>query len=297
LHDGSLLFEVGYAADREALQEGSVTVETSNLLTELAAGRRPLFSEQTNPGGLVGDGPPTAISNGVSCLVDGSGKSALVTTLAIQMRSDVRARAAIITCVYDNGATYSFNLAGLGGTPVAYTAGPGEDEEDIVTGLAAALLAEANHAALLSGLAVLDGADSTFTIKGKTWDDWTLAAISAGGGGGAEAIAIEVEPSTGAWFLWALPAGLAANAQEPTVPLETWYRPLADGSGFRVPVDIDWQGFVDTFNTGTVASLYVEIDTASMAGPAGEYAGAEVSIRRPRVFIGPASRESAQSGA
>ena len=277
-----------------------MTVETASLLTELAAGRRPLYVEQLDPSGNPTDGPPAKTSDGVSCYVDGSGRSALVTMIAIQLRANVRYRSGRIgfpTVV--PGDTFAFHLAAHAGTPVQYVAGGGDDAEAVANGLAAALLAEPNHAAELAGVVEGTGADAELVIRGidhpggREWDAWTLGGISATGG---SAITIEVEPEEAAWFPWALPAGVEANAQQPSVPVETWYRPIADGSGIRTATEIDWQGFADTFNTGSVARFYVEIQEGSLVVPAGEYAGAEVSVRAPRIFIGPASRESAESG-
>lgn len=280
-----------------------MTVEIASLLTELAGGRRPTWIQQALVEGTPDKGPPASLSDGVSCYVDGSGKSALVTSVAIQLRSNVASRLGSISVVYDNGATYSFALDGLTGTPVAYTAGPGEDEEDIVTGLAAALVAETNHNARLVGTAKLDGADSVLEIRGKNnpptsyeWEDWVLGAISASGGGGSEEIAIVMDPAESAFFLWGLPAGIQANAQEPATPIESWFKVGASPVGFRTPIDVDWQGFVDTFNTGSLARLYVEIDTTATAGPAGEFSSTDTSYLPPQIFIGPASRESARSG-
>ena len=280
-----------------------MTVEIASLLTELAAGRRPLFVEQLASGGAPDDGPPASTSDGVSCYVDGSGRSALVSVVKIELRAEVRYRQARISIpVVAVGDTYSFHLATLGGTPVAYTAGGGDDAEAVCNGLLAALAVEPNHLALISATVEGTGADAEFVFRGidnpggREWDAWVLGGISVAGGGGGT-IKIEMEAEESKWFPWVLPAGTPANDLQPSDPVEQWARPLADGSGFRTPTEIDWQGFVDTFNTGSVARFYVEIDHGQTIGPAGEFTSAGVtSYRPPRVYIGPASRESAKTG-
>lgn len=268
------------------------TVETASLLTELAGGRRPQWVEQTTV-----DGPPNAVNSGVDLLM--SGLPALVTAIAIQLRADVWRRSGVITVVPDGTATFSFYLAGLSGTPVSYTASGSDTDLDILNGLKTALEAETNHNDRLT--ATVNATTKQMTIIGKTgsaskgWESWSMASITATGGGGGEEIAIDAEPDSAIFHVFGLPAGIQANSSQPSVPIETWYSPALI-SGVRTGSEVDWQGYVDTLNTGSLARLYVEIRGDSLAGPSGE-TSTNLTYMTPRVFIGPCGRESAQTGA
>lgn len=262
----------------------------ASLLTELSAGRRPLWVQQSST-----ENPPTTVNSGVSCLVDGSGRSALVTGVKIKFRESVAERRAVVTPTYANGSAYSFALDGQTGTPVSYTAGVSDDEEAIVDGLIAALLAESNHNALLSGAKEGSGSSATLVLTSKSgqFDAFILAAISASGSG---AIAIELEADSCSWHLWALPAGTRDNTSEPDDAYTEWARPALVDS-VREAQFCDWAGYYDTISTGSVAALYVEI--LDVNGPSGEVtsgSGATISYTDPAVFIGPSGREEAEAG-
>jgi hypothetical protein len=181
-------------------------------------------------------------------------------------------RAKITVGVVDTSATYSIGVNGL--TPVTYTATGGDTAVQILAGLAAAILADAPTAAVVTPTLTTP---LLLTLEGVAEGDWTLA-VSATGTTAALAAICDPTEATIRWWSYGV-SGPTNNAQYPT---GTHWALVSAMPGLTM----DYRGGTDIVATNASKRLYMEAFNVTGAG---DSAGARCAITYfLQAVIGPA---------
>lgn len=209
------------------------TFEKANDLAILSGGRKPAWEEETSY-----TGAPTSTTSGVYL------DNTLHAIVAVTLREEAHRRTARLTLdVVDLTAVYTVTIDG---NAVAYDAGAGgaANAEDIIQGIAAAIVASGPASAIVTASAEDeddDSTDETVLLVGVAEADYTLD-IAATGTGELAAVA---DPMTGALRGW-------IKAREASAPA-AWL--LAYDADYT----ITRRGFMERFDVGGLERLYVEV--------------------------------------
>lgn len=274
----------------------------SLLLNELAAGRLPMFTEQTDGADGAGDplhiGAPSSAASGV--YLEGS----ILAHVVAQLRPEVHRR---VACVYElnhvGGETYTVTI---GGNAVAYVSGGADTWEDVVNGLIAALPG-VPAAALLVTFEAQDsdgnGTDDTLLIRGRSETAYSLG-LTTTGAATMHAVA-DPESATGRfWRYYGVSPGTAPTSS-PYLSNGITEGPggwTSTGAGTNT---ITYRGLSDPRNVAGVNRGYYQLSTVTGAvGDAAAGSNELVYVAEPsvygdegvipgaRVFIGPCVQET-----
>ncbi len=270
--------------------------ELSVLLQELAAGRVPEWSLQTNKA-EGSAGLPTSNSDGVDLA------GALVGHVAIQVREfgpSFRTMRATFTVA--NTETYSITFDGTNApTAATYLSDGTATAAEIVAGLVADINGNPTLSTYLTAQPDPTDAD-VLLVQGTDSRHWTVTAFSASGAGD---LVITADPFAVAVLPWALPAGGSKVLGAPN-PTGTWFpivRPVVDPTAPPTvhpmyldklsPLIVGFGGELGVrvaprLIAGGLARCFVQdVGTVLIA------AEAAITYRRPSIYIGPGKRESA----
>lgn len=245
----------------------------SNEIAVLSACRSPLWTQQSGY-----TGTPSTAADGVSVL-------ASVTTMwAVDMRprtgtgAGFPGRQVTVTVdTVDDTATYTLTL---GGTAINYAASSGDDEQDIIQGLAAAIVANGTTNALVTATAASVSSVWTLTITGRAVDNYTFA-VSTTGTGVLDCVA---DPDTATIRYWGYGAyGPTNNSGGATG--QHW---RLVGTGLT-GLSIDYGGRMDVLAVNGVSRYYIQVFDMTATGDSA--AGSNTLTYAVRVTIGPAQGE------
>ena len=250
------------------------TFETANLLSILAAGRVPSWTEQT-----AFSGAPDADDDGVDISTVES-KGAIVAMIGVDLREDVHRRKAVVTATHDATSTYTVTINGTAHADATPT-----DLDELMTDLRDAINAGAQASAVTATALDSDGADVTVSgnpatqlqILGDNDLDWYIDISVAGGAG---TIACVADPSSATMRLWS-----RFRAATGTTAPGSWRAILLDGTS--ADLSLTWVGHAERYATAWLSPLYVELD--DIDGNASD--GASVPYSNPAVNIGPCIKE------
>ena len=238
------------------------TLTTVNTEAVLATGRTVQWSHQASYTGAPADAAAgVAFDKPVSVY------------LSVRLREEIHRRTARVTMAsLDTGATYTVTLNGTGinyATP--------SDEDDLITGLRDAIIANGTTNALVSVAALdADGEDVTSSaqpavtllITGKAEADYSIA-ISATAG----ALACVADAVTASGRLYMKPDGSKANnASGSTDAVPDWR--LVSGGG---SLSFERRGFFERINAAGSSRVYLELHT--LAGDGSDGGGVTYSAR------------------
>lgn len=233
----------------------------------------PLWTQQSSY-----TGTPSSSSAGVSVL------DSVTTTWAVDMRPRTGAGSAfpgrqilVTVDTVDDTATYTLTLDG---TAVNYAASSGDDEQAILEGLAAAIVANGTTNALVTATAALVSSVWTLTITGRAVDNYTFA-VSTTGTGILDCIA---DPDTATIRFWGYGSyGPTNNAGGATG--QHWRLVGVGLTG----LSIDYGGRMDVLAINGNSRYYIEV--FDMTGTGDSAAGSNTLTYAVRVTLGPAQGE------
>jgi hypothetical protein len=218
--------------------------EKANDLAILSGGRKPAWEEET-----AYTGAPSSTTSGVYL------DNTLHALVAVTLRETAHRRTARLTITTaDLTANYVVTIDGVAVTYDA-AAGGAANAEDIIQGIAAAIVASGPASAIVTASAVDDDDDSTddtVLLVGAAEADYTLD-IAATGTGELAAVA---DPMSGALRAWI--KGRSANA------------PAAWLLAYDAEYTITRRGFVERFDVGGLERLYVELYDLAGTGDGGD---------------------------
>ena len=245
----------------------------SNEIAVLSAVRSPLWTQQSTYTGV-----PSASDAGVS--VAGS----VTTGWAVDLRprtgsgAGFPGRQVLVTVTtVDTAATYTLTLDG---TAINYAASGGDVAQDIIEGLAAAIVANGTTNALVTATAASVSSVWTLTITGRTSANYTFAVATTGTG----VLACIADPDTATLRFWGYNvSGHSNNSGGATG--QHWRLVGVGMTGFP----IDYGGRSDILAVNATARYYIEVfDMTATGDSAG---GSNTLTYAARVTIGPAQPE------
>ena len=267
----------------------STITQNVNIIGELSACRRPSWTR------LVTEdftGAPDTADDGVSLASNKSPASRIM----IAMREQVWRRTARVTVTTRDAAT-NYTVT-VNGSAIATTSGAFATNDAILVELKAKITADAvvgqaaatpivdsylidSNGATTVGTSGGGNAAVALIVVGEAQADYYID-VSAGGTG---VLACKADPSTATAYVYVTAAGVAESVAS-DLPGTTDWALIDDGSK-----SVTYRGLALNLTTGGWERLYVEL--ASVDGHASD--GSSVTYtdtNSPRVFIGPASRET-----
>lgn len=223
--------------------------EKGNLLSILAAGRKPQWVEQTDY-----TGAPNSTGDGVYL------ENSLQTYVVVEVRAAVAYRTAVfVGADLELASEIDLTFDGTGIT----VSGPFDDTEAALAAVAAAIEADGTLDDLLSVVATA----TTLTVTGKAEDDYSIDQVNAVGGG---TLTCTADALAGA-------ARVFVTLRESNGPTNKWVM------AYDADYTLGRRGFVDRFATGGQDRVYIEI--YDLAGHADD--GPEVVQAVTAVWVGP----------
>lgn len=225
--------------------------EKGNLLSILAAGRKPQWVEQTGH-----EGAPDSTGDGVYL------ENSLQTYVVVEVRENVAYRTAVFT---GDGLELAIEIDLTFDGNALVVSGPFDDTAAALAAIKAGIEADSTLNDLLT--ATLSADETTLTIIGKAEEDYSIDQVNAVGGG---TLTCTADALTGA-------ARVFVIMRESNGPTNKWVM------AYDADYTLGRRGFVDRFASGGQDRVYVEI--YDLAGHADD--GPEVVQAITAVWIGP----------